>query len=301
MTCKAQLAPVFTNIYNRSIQQAIVPTCLKTTTIIPIPKSSAVQGPNDVRPIALTPVAMKCFERLVLDNIKTCIPPDLDQYQFAYKANRSTDDAVSLILHTALSHLEKANTYVRLLFVDFSSAFNCINPTKLVMRMHAQGLPESICLWTKDFLTNRPQHVRLGDTTSSTIVLNTGLPQGCVLSPFLYSLFTSDCVSTHNSNMLIEFADDTAIVGLISKNDETRYREEVHTLTMWCKENDLILNTKKTKEVIVDFRRSRRTHHRPLYIDGVAVEKVESFKYLGVHISENLSWSLNTTYLVKKA
>ncbi|KAI3361349.1 hypothetical protein L3Q82_013530 [Scortum barcoo] len=72
----------------------------------------------------------------------------------------------------------------------------------------------------RDFLTNRPQVVRIGDNTSSTLVLSTGTPQGCVLSPALFTLFTSDCSAIHSTNTIVKFADDTTIVGLISDNDE---------------------------------------------------------------------------------
>jgi hypothetical protein len=72
-----------------------------------------------------------------------------------------------------------------------------------------------------DFLTGRPQVVRVGNNTSNTLILNTGAPQGCVLSPLLSSLFTHDCTAKHNSNTIIKFADDTTVVGLIIDNNET--------------------------------------------------------------------------------
>ena len=75
--------------------------------------------------------------------------------------------------------------------------------------------------------------VRVGNNISTPLILNTGAPQGCVLSPLLYSLFTHDCVATHASNS-IKFADDTTVVGLITNNDETAYREEVRALGVWC-------------------------------------------------------------------
>ena len=72
---------------------------------------------------------MKCFERLVMAHINTIIPETLDQLQFAYHPNSSTDDAISIVLHTALSHLDKMNTYVRVLFIDYSSVFsNILHP-----------------------------------------------------------------------------------------------------------------------------------------------------------------------------
>ncbi|KAI3356706.1 hypothetical protein L3Q82_003392 [Scortum barcoo] len=79
----------------------------------------------------------------------------------------------------------------------------------------------------------------------------------------------------------VKFADDTTTVGLISDNDETHYREEIqHLTTQWCSNNNLVLNTSKTKEVIVDYRRSRRTEHAPLLIHGEAVERVNNIKFL---------------------
>ena len=107
-----------------------------------------------------------------------------------------------------------------------------------------------------------------------------------MLSPLLYSLFTHDCVAMHASNSIIKFADYITVVGLITNNDETAYREEVRALGVWCQENNLSLNVNETKEMIVDFRKVHR-EHRTIHIDGTAVEKVERFKVLCVHITTN--------------
>ncbi|KAM7003411.1 uncharacterized protein LKV04_004454 [Tautogolabrus adspersus] len=299
--CAEQLTGVFTDIFNLSLAQAAVPACLKATSIVPVPKHSNPTGLNDYRPVALTPIIMKCFERLVLASLKDCLPPTLDPYQFAYRSNRSTEDAVSTVLHSVLTHLDNNNTHARMLFVDFSSAFNTVIPSKLNTKLGDLGFNTSIRHWIMSFLTNRPQYVRSGHSCSTTITLNTGVPQGCVLSPFLYSLFTHDCRPVHESNTIIKFADDTTVIGLISNNDETAYREEVQHLAAWCADNNLLLNTSKTKELIVDFRKERRDTHNPIHINGMAVERVSSFKFLGTHITEDLSWSTNTASLVKKA
>jgi hypothetical protein len=106
--------------------------------------------------------------------------------------NRSTDDTISIALHTAISHLDKWNTYVIMLFIDYSSSFNTIVPTKLITKLRTLGLNISLCNWILDFLTDHPQIVSIGNNTSAMLILNTGAPQGCVLSPLLYSLFTHD-------------------------------------------------------------------------------------------------------------
>ncbi len=91
------------------------------------------------------------------------------------------------------------------------------------------------------------------------------------------------------------------MVGLICVNNETYYRQEVQHLAEWCLDSNLVLNTTKMKEVIVDFRRSRRTTQTALFINGEEVERVDSIKFLGIHISEDLTWSLNDSSLVKRA
>ncbi|KAI2646163.1 hypothetical protein H4Q32_029939 [Labeo rohita] len=209
---------------------------------------------------------MKCFERLVMHNIKISLPNTL---QFEYRPNRSTDDAISSTLHLALTHLENKDSYVRMLFIDLSSAFSTIIPQQLINKLNLLGLNTSLCNWILDFLTGRPQSVRIGHNTSSTTTLSTGAPQGCVLSPLLFTLLTHDCTAKFSSNHINKFADDTTVVGLISNNDETPYREEAAQLVEWCGANNLSLNASKTKEVVMDFRRNS-VDHPPLTIDSSA-------------------------------
>ncbi len=145
-----------------------------------------------------------------------------------------------------------------------------------------------------------PQVVKMGQFTSNSITLNVGAPQGCVLSPLLYSLYTHDCVSSHSSTSFVKFADDTVVLGLISNNDEISYLEEVERLTSWCPFS-LSLNVSKTKELIMDFRKRQQRPYTPLMISGTPVERVSSFKYLGVNISEDLTWTAHIQTQVKKA
>jgi hypothetical protein len=135
-----------------------------------------------------------------------------------------------------------------MLFIDYSSAFNTIVPSKLVIKLETLCPDPALCNWVLDFDgpppcgEGRKQHLHP------------------ILSPLLYSLFTHDCVTTHASNSIIKFADDTTLVGLIPNNDETAYREEVRTLGVWCQENNVTLNVNKTKEMIVDFRKQQWEH-----------------------------------------
>ncbi len=126
-SCADQLPPIFTKIFNRSLELCEVPSCFKCSTIIPIPMKPKITGLNDYRPVALTSVVMKSFEKLVLALLKDITGPLLDPLQFACRANRSVDDAVNMGQHYVLQHLDRPGAYVRILFVDFSSPFNLLS------------------------------------------------------------------------------------------------------------------------------------------------------------------------------
>lgn len=108
-------------------------------------------------------------------------------------------------------------------------------------------------------------------------------------------------MATFDSNSTVKFADDTAVVGLISNNDEKAYLEEVGCLTRWCQDNNLLLNVSKTKEMLVDYGRKQGRIYSPLNIDGSPVERVDNFKYLGVQITKDLTWTINTDTVVRKS
>ncbi len=173
----------------------------------------------------------------MLAHLKDITGPLLDPLQFTYRANRSVDDAVNMGLHYVLQHLDRPGTYVRILFVDFSSAFNTIIPKLLLPKLTQLSVPTSVCQWITSFLTDRQQLVRLGQYTSSTRMISTGAPQGCVLCPLVFSLYTNDCTSKDPSVKLLKFADDTTLIGLIQDGEESAYRQEVKELAVWCSLN----------------------------------------------------------------
>ncbi len=191
-SCADQLAGLFTSIFNESLATSVVPTSFKKSIIIPVPKNNKPSCLNDYRPVALTSIVMKVFERLVKSHISSSIPVTLDPLQCAYRPNRSTDDASSHILHSSLTHIDSSNgNFARLLFIDYSSAFNTIVPIKLTSKLTGLGLNTSLCDWIQDFLTGRPQVVKVGQYTSNSHHPERRSPAGlCPESPALLSLHT---------------------------------------------------------------------------------------------------------------
>jgi len=287
--CSHQLSPIYTVIFQRCVNEHI-PSIWKTATVIPVPKKTSPKELNDYRPISLTSVPFKTLERIVQEHLCRESYDILDNLQFSYQKQRSVEDATLTYTNLIYEHLEKPNTYARTLFIDFSSAFNTIKPHLLIKKLLDIGISPALCLFVLDFITERRQSVRIGNKVSSVVIINTGSPQGCVLSALLFILYTNGLVSYSNNCYVLKYADDTAILGLITGNDETSYMKEISQCVSWCEDNNLILNAKKTKELICDFRKCDPSY-APVIVAGSEVERVEKFKYLGTTIDNKLSWS----------
>ncbi len=178
---------------------------------MPVPKIVKAVTLNDFRPIALTSLIMKCFEKLVKEVLLAKTKNLLDSLQFAYRTQRGVEDATATLLNLVIKHSEGSKTHAKLLFADFSSAFNSLQPYILVEKLITDfGLDFNLVGWILDFLTDRTQRVRVNGRLSAPLISSTGTPQGCVLSPLLCILYTYDCISKHN-NIFFKFADDTVI------------------------------------------------------------------------------------------
>ena len=101
-------------------------------------------------------------------------------------------------------------------------------------------------MWIINFLTHRCQYVKLNNVQSKIIYTNTGAPQGCVISPVLFTIYTNDCFKNDDYVKLLKFADDSTIQGLITDSDEL-YRNYVDSFTDWCDQHFLLLNVKKNQ------------------------------------------------------
>ncbi|KAI4885265.1 hypothetical protein NFI96_001101 [Prochilodus magdalenae] len=240
------------------------------------------------------------MERLLLNHLRPQVHHAEDPLQFAYREKVGVEDAILYLLNRAHSHLVKGVCAVRVMFFDFSSAFNTIQPLLLRDKLMKMEVDMHLVTWITDYLTGRPQHVRIRDCTSDTVISSTGAPQGTVLSPVLFTLYTSDFKYNSELCHMQKFSDDTAIVGCVRNGQEREYRSLVEDFVEWCTTNHLKLNITKTKEMCIDFRRSRPSQ-QPISIKGVDVEVVRSYRYLGVHLDERLDWSVNTDMVYKKA
>ncbi|KAI4877761.1 hypothetical protein NFI96_007703 [Prochilodus magdalenae] len=296
--CAEQLCGILQHIFNLSCSQGRVPVRWKTC-VVPVPKKKHPVELNDYRPVALTSHLMKTLERLMLGHMKPLVRAALDPLQFAYQDAIGVDDAVIHLIDNVHSHLDTAGSAVRIMFFDFFSAFNTLQPVLLGEKLRQMQVDESIISWNMDYMSGGPQFVRMQGCVSDVAMCSTGAPQGTVLAPFLFNIYTSDFRYNSGTCHLQKFSDDTVIVGCIRNGQEAEYRKLVSDFVSWCKLNQLQLNISKTKEMVVDFRKNR-SPQAPVTIDGEEVEVVGTYKYLGVHLDNKLDWSSNTSAVFKR-
>lgn len=298
-SCAKELSPVFQYIFTQSLKTQCVPAIWKDAIVVPVPKCSSPSSQNDLRPIALTSLPMKALEKMVRSEILKSTEQALDNLQFAYRSNRGVEDATLTLLHLLLKHLERKGLHARLLFIDFSSALNTILPNILTQRLVDYfNLSKNLAGWILDFLTNRTQRVRVNGAFSDKMCSSTGSPQGCVLSPLLFILYTNMCQSTFKSRFVLKYADDTVIVSLLKEN-ENGHGPVVNQFVQWCEESKLKLNTLKTKDIVIGFRKKKDTPEATIIL-GQSVEVVQSYKYLGTVIDSSLSFEENSEAVCKR-
>ncbi|TWW54042.1 hypothetical protein D4764_0214270, partial [Takifugu flavidus] len=241
--CADQLCGVLLHIFNLSLSLERVPLLWKTSCVVPVPKTAHAREPNHFRPVALTSHLMKTMERIVLTHLRQLVDSKMDPLQFAYRG-----------------HLPAAP---------------CLQHNPAIIAEREDGGSRSRL--SPGCLDHRLPHQQT--TVSEVVVCSTGALQGTVLSPFLFTLYTSDFSHNSDSCHLQKFSDDTAIVGRVSEGNELEYREVISNFVAWCELNHLRINTSKTKEVAIDFSR-KAPHTAPVNIQGLDIEIVEEYKYL---------------------
>ncbi|KAK0134692.1 putative RNA-directed DNA polymerase from transposon BS [Merluccius polli] len=273
---------MFTHLFGLSLRLKKVPTLWKTSCVVPVPKKGRPSAPKDFRPVAPTSHVMKTFERMVLEHLRPLVRDCLDPLQLAYQTDIGVDAIICLLSQSLHTHLERPQSMVRIMFFDFSSAFDTVQSARLAEKLQVMQVDPDMVAWITNYLTDRPQYVMLRHCLSDV---------GTVLSPFLFTLYTSDFCYNSRTCHLQKFSDDSSIVGCITDNREEEYRELVENFVGWCDGNHLQLNTGKIKELKVPI---------PVSINGEEVEMVDTYKFLGVHLNNKLDWSDNSEALYRK-
>ena len=287
-------------IINSSIHQGIVPEAWKMSRITPLPKCfppSTVE--NDIRPIAITNQLAKIAEKFVSKFFNEHFELHLDSNQFGCTSSRSTTHALIKILHQISQASDNSKNFIRILFVDFSKAFDKIDHNILFQKFVDFDFPPHIAAWSLSFLHDRKQYVKIGNSHSETLISNAGTPQGTISGPNDFKLLINDLVFDLN---YAKYVDDTTVVSISTDPYNLDLQHSANKLIEWTNNNHMIVNETKTKEMLIHFGTKSSQNTVPcISINGKEIERIESFKLLGVVISSDLSWQPHVDFILKKA
>ncbi len=291
-------ADVLTDIFNKSYQQGIVPNLLKIAMIIPLYKDGERKLFSNYRPISILPCISKILERLTYNRLVSYFISNnlFSNSQFGFRKGHSTYMALlKLVDQLTVNHDNDLTTVA--IFLDLSKAFDTIDHSILLKKLHHYGVRGITNDWIKDYLSNRTQYVSFNGTLSEGRVIRCGVPQGSILGPLLFIIYINDFINTSALANFLLFADDTNI--FFSHNDphqlSTVIEHELPKIETWFKLNKLSLNIKKTHYMVFGKRAAN--------LDWLKVgdyDQVTETKFLGVIIDSNMTWSAHISQTSKK-
>ena len=290
------LAPKLAVVFRLLLKSGSFPSCWRKANITPIPKgASASTLPSEYRPISITPILSKIFERLLAKRlIQYCDSigaiPDT---QFGFRKGLGTCDALLTLTHDLQSSLDCRHES-RIVAIDFSSAFDIVNHKALIYKLQLLGIGGSLLNIFRNFLTNRSQRVSLDGVYSASVPVVSGVPQGSVLGPLFFIIFTSD-LGIGLENNLISYADDTTLYSSVrSPCNRGEVAESLNRdlakIASWCQLWGMKLNSNKTHSITISRSRILNPLHPCLYILGEPIEEVDNLRLLGVILDSKLTF-----------
>ncbi len=296
-----------TIILNNSLNSEIFPESWKLAHIIPIPKVNNPLNFSDLRPISILPTPSKLLEKAVLDqltnylNFNNILPDEQSGFRKFFSTTTLLVQITSII-YEALNN----NKVTSLILLDFSKAFDSINHDIMIDNLKDIGLSKSALNWFNSYLRNRKHRVITNDSTSDWLNVISGVPQGSILGPILFSIYTKNIPTIFNSVLCFMFADDTQLLKSYNIEESEKIIDEINNdlniLSLWCKNNYLKLNPKKCIHLIIGSEKNLNKLNKnikDIKINDIIIPRCKEARNLGIIFDEHFSWNPHINILTK--
>ena len=295
-----ELAPFLTEIFQRSLADGEVPMDWRSANVTAIFKKGDRFKASNYRPVSLTSLCCKLQEHIIVSNTMKHLEHHkiLTDCQHGFRARRSCETQLVTLCHELADSLDK-NKQTDMVILDFSKAFDRFPHQRLLIKLRHYGIQGTTFQWIQSFLSSRNQQVVVDGATSDKVPGISGVPQGTVLGPLLFLLFINDLPACVESKTRL-FADDCIIYRNVKTiKDCQELQNDLFKLTVWEQKWGMLFHPDKCNSMQVT--RSRNPLMFKYSLKGQDLEAFNTAKYLGVDLSNNLSWNSHIDRTAKKA
>lgn len=282
-----------TQLFNKCIKDENIPSIWKTAIVVPIHKKGSMHLPSNYRPVSLTCILCKVYEKFIRTHILNFIKDRIISSQHGFVQGKST---LSNLLETidVLNEFLSNDNYADILYLDFSKAFDSVSHYRLLIKMEALGISTNMLNIVRDFLADRTMKVKVGSAFSGSRCVPSGVPQGSVLGPLLFLIFIND-LPTRIKSLVQLFADDVKILVEPSLHDIAQ--SDLDYLSEWEHIWKLKFNVDKCK-VLHCGRDNVRYRYK---LNGKDLEEISEERDLGVIFNEPFNFTNFILAIISKA
>ena len=295
-----------TYICNLSIKNSFFPDKWKVGKVTPLHKSGSKDDVNNFRPISVLPILSKILEKHVHDSLMDFLINHslLHETQSGFRPSFSCETALLRMINKWLNAINDG-LMVGVVMIDFKKAFDLVDHNILLKKLKHYKLSDKTLSWFGSYLLNRKQRVCVNNVISDDEFIINGVPQGSILGPLMFLLFINDLplyTKPVNTDM---YADDTTMyeIGVSQAEIERNLQLALINLSKWCKANGMVINTAKTKLMLITTHQRRtvlNTNNLILSLNNEDLNTIDKDKILGVSVDNNLSWTSHIDLLCKK-
>lgn len=303
--CVDEICSPVCHIINTSIIKCVFPSQWKISKISPIPKIDYPAEPSDYRPISILPILSKVYEKLIMTQM-TDKEELLSVTQSGFRKGHCTVTTCIKIKNDILKAMNRGEVTLAVL-ADFSKAFDTVDFEILLKKLHSLGFSRKSMFILSNYLSHRYQYVQIDDNRSSVLEVTNGVPQGSILGPILFNIYVHD-MATKTTAKCVQYADDTSIYRhtkpMAFEICSNEINSDINEIEIWSHDSNLIFNATKTKSMLFATKQMARRHDFDFKIksnDGKLIERVPTFKLLGVTFSEDMTWNNHVKNISAKA
>ena len=274
--------------------------------VSPVFKKGENYDAANYRPVSLTCICCKTLEHILVSNINKHLALDsiLADCQHGFRSQRSCGIQLVQFVHDIISNLDGAancgHKQTGLIIMDLAKAFDKVTHRRLLHKLEYYGIRGSSHKWINSWLFGRTQQVVLDDQVSDPVPVLSGVPQGSVLGPVLFLIFINDQPDNIRSTVCL-FADDCVLYRNIHSLHCLTFQEDLTSLGQWEADWQMKFNVAKCHSMRV----TRHQHHKQILFDyslhNQTLEYVQSAKYLGITITDNMDWGQHVSEISSKA